>query len=182
MDDHGAIAEFCQLLFTLLVPHADDFGRLHGDPATIKRVVHPSSPRPVGEFAAALACLDHVELIDWYTVDQKRYIQIEQFEQHQRLERRNPSRIPDEGGANWRRSEDRGENATFIGDKKEEKERSKEKEERRTELKRRELKASNEIVNPRGYRRLCPHVRDARTRRRALPDARGRAARQVVGS
>jgi hypothetical protein len=91
----GPLAEFCQTLFPLLVPHSDDFGRLQGDPFTVKHVCHPSSPRSLTEFADALRYLHSVDLIIWYTVEGKRYIQIQQFDPHQQgLHKRTRSNFP----------------------------------------------------------------------------------------
>jgi hypothetical protein len=90
----GDLAEFCQSLFPLLVSHSDDYGRLAGDPYTVKHVCHPSSPRPLTDFDAALRFLDAVELIDLYTVFNRQYLQIEQFAQHQHLKLCKRSAIP----------------------------------------------------------------------------------------
>jgi hypothetical protein len=91
----GPIAEFCQALYPLLVIHTDDFGRLQGDPFTIKHLCHPSSPRSADEFLAALKWLHAVDLIIWYVVEGKRYIQIEQFDLHQQgLHKRTRSNFP----------------------------------------------------------------------------------------
>src|SRR5262245_35943674 len=83
VDHGGPLGEFCQSLYPLLIPHSDDFGRLQGDPFTVKYVCHPSSPRSIHEFAGALEALHAVGLICWYTVEGKRYIQVQQFEPHQ---------------------------------------------------------------------------------------------------
>ena len=92
----GPLAEFCQTLFLLMVPHSDDFGRLQGDPFTVKYVCHPSSPRTIEDFTRALQQLEAVQLIDWYTVDAKRYVQIRQFDPHQPgLHKRTQSRFPE---------------------------------------------------------------------------------------
>jgi hypothetical protein len=91
----GPLAEFCQALYPLLVAHTDDFGRQQGDPFTVKHVCFPCSPRSREEFAAGLEHLARVGLIDWYLVANKRYIQIEQFEEHQQgLHKRTRSMFP----------------------------------------------------------------------------------------
>jgi len=92
----GMLGEFCQSLYPLLIPHADDFGRLQGDPFTVKYVCHPSSSRTIQEFSTALGSLHAVGLICWYTVGGKRYIQIQQFEPHQQgLHKRTHSIFPE---------------------------------------------------------------------------------------
>src|SRR4030095_9572360 len=73
------VAEFCQLLYTLLVVHSDDHGRLHGGPRTIKLLTLPASPRVEREFAIALRALHRVRLIHWYTAAGRQVLAIEQF-------------------------------------------------------------------------------------------------------
>lgn len=96
----GALAEFCQTLFPLLVSHTDDFGRLQGDPFTVKHMCHPSSPRTMPEFAEGLRHLHDVDLIVWYAVDGKRFIQIQKFDPHQQgLHKRTRSNFPRPGNS-----------------------------------------------------------------------------------
>ncbi len=99
-DAAGPLAEFCQLLYPLIVAHADDFGRLQGDTFTIKHMCFPSSPRSVDDFSAALAYLNHSGMIARYEVDGKRYLQIENFDQHQTgLYKRTASKFPEITGS-----------------------------------------------------------------------------------
>lgn len=93
----GKLAEFCQLLFGLVVIHTDDFGRLQGDAQTVKFLVFPGSPRKLPEFETALVHLHNVELITLYTDDSGRiYLQVNNFEPHQSgLHKRTKSRFPD---------------------------------------------------------------------------------------
>lgn len=95
----GALAEFCQSLFPLLVAHADDAGRLPGDLFTVKHLVIPASPRKLPALEAALVALARVGLIDWYsetTEEPPKYIQIQRFEDHQYLKghEARPSKYP----------------------------------------------------------------------------------------
>ncbi len=91
----GRMTEFCQALYPLLNAHADDFGRLPGDPFTVKHVCHPTSRRSVNDFALALQHLDHVGLVRWYEVDGGTYVQITKFDDHQwGLKKRTTSRFP----------------------------------------------------------------------------------------
>jgi hypothetical protein len=104
----GALCEFCQVLYPLIVSHADDFGRLQGDPFTVKHQCHPTSPRMIDQFAEALQWLHEVGLIVWYSVNYgsggsgRKYIQIVNFEAHQQgLHKRTRSafpRVPDSSG------------------------------------------------------------------------------------
>lgn len=89
------MGEFCQALYPLLVSHSDDFGRLQGDPFTVKAKCFPASPRLLDEFKTALTHLDGIGLIVWYLISGKRYIQICDFERHQQgLHRRTRSQFP----------------------------------------------------------------------------------------
>jgi hypothetical protein len=92
----GPLAEFCQLLYPLIVAHADDFGRLQGDTFTIKHMCFPSSPRSVDDFSTALAYLHASGMVIRYEIDGKRYIQINSFDQHQTgLYKRTASKFPE---------------------------------------------------------------------------------------
>lgn len=76
----GRLGEFAQLLYNLLVPHTDDFGRMSGDAFTVKHAVFPTSPRKETEFVAALSALRAAGLIQWYVVpDGRQVIQIVDF-------------------------------------------------------------------------------------------------------
>lgn len=104
----GELGEFCQSLYPLIVSHADDFGRLQGDPFTVKHQCHPTSPRSIAEFTDALRLLHEVGLIVWFSVGNgsgtpgRHYIQVVNFEAHQQgLHKRTRSgfpRVPDDSG------------------------------------------------------------------------------------
>lgn len=79
----GQLAEFCLQLFPLLVVHSDDYGRLDGDPETVKLVCDPGSPRPVSEFAAALVQMETLSLVRRYDVAGTAWLQIVKFDEHQ---------------------------------------------------------------------------------------------------
>ena len=89
------LGEFCQALYPLLVAHADDFGRLEGDPYTIKHAVVPASPRNVSEVDQALALLESVGLI----ARSQEVLQVIDFDRHQvGLHKRTESRLPEVSG------------------------------------------------------------------------------------
>ena len=95
----GKLGEFAQTLYLLLIPHSDDYGRLEGDPFTIKHLVFPASPRSEGDFETALQAMAKVKLIEWYGNDGQRFVQITQFERHQSgLHKRTKSAFPDPDG------------------------------------------------------------------------------------
>jgi hypothetical protein len=92
----GKLGEFCQVLFPLLISHADDFGRLAGDAFTVQALVFPTSPRKESEFEVALVTLTHVGLIQRASVGGEWVIQIIGFDGHQPgLTRRTKSRYPE---------------------------------------------------------------------------------------
>jgi hypothetical protein len=95
----GRLAEFAQQLYPLLLAHADDYGRQHGDIFTVKHAIDPSSPRSDADFAIALKCLHNVGLIVWYEVGERKFIQITNFDQHQAgLHKRTAPRFPEVPG------------------------------------------------------------------------------------
>lgn len=98
--------EFAQLLFVLLVPNSDDFGRMKGDAFTVKFRIFPGSTRPEAEFERALDDLAGVGLIDRYTVDGEIFLQVNKFEDHQQnLHKRTSSKFPESPGMSGAREE-----------------------------------------------------------------------------
>lgn len=88
----GPLAEFCQILFTLIVAHADDFGRLSGDTFTVKFAIVPASPRTEEEVGQALDLLRDAGLLRWDGAT----IQVENFDTHQSgLHKRTQSMFPE---------------------------------------------------------------------------------------
>lgn len=95
----GRLAEFSQLLFTLIVSHTDDWGRMAGDPFTVKHAVFPTSSRREDDFADALAAMSRVGLIKWFDADGVQVVQIVNFDAHQvGLHKRTPSKFPEFSG------------------------------------------------------------------------------------
>lgn len=90
------MAEFCRVLFVLLVAHADDHARLQGDELTVKLQVDPISPRKLPDFVAALHLLHEVGLILWYQVGDRKVIEIVKFSDHQDLKGhdKRPAKLP----------------------------------------------------------------------------------------
>jgi len=88
------LAEFAQLLYPLLMIHADDYGRFDGDPWTVKQVVLPASPRPPQNFEQALAALTKVGLLIRYGVAGRTYYEVNNFKKHQHLKFQAPSEFP----------------------------------------------------------------------------------------
>lgn len=88
--------EFFQLLFTLLIPHVDDFGRMSGDSFTIHLQVFPGCSRIDADFEAALQAMHEVQLVTLYVVKDDIWLQVNKFQDHQQgLANRTASKIPD---------------------------------------------------------------------------------------
>lgn len=99
------LAEFCHALYPLLIAHSDDFGRLQGDSFTVKHAIEPTSPRLLQDFEAGLQAMDEVDLIQWYGTNGRKFIQIQDFEEHQTgLHKRTKSAFPDPPRAVSRKS------------------------------------------------------------------------------
>jgi hypothetical protein len=91
----GKLAEFAQSLYPMLVANSDDFGRMDGDPFTVKHAVFPTSARKEDEFRTALDALRRVGLIALYEVGDRIVLQIMEFDKHQPgLHRRTESEFP----------------------------------------------------------------------------------------
>ena len=88
--------DFEKLLFTWMIPHSDDFGRLDGDPEIVKAIAMPLSKKNPKEFEKALGKIAEAGLIGWYETDHQCVIEVFQFDQHQvNLHKRTASRFPD---------------------------------------------------------------------------------------
>ena len=95
----GKLGEFCQSIYPLLVAHSDDFGRLAGDPFTVKHAICPTSTRQLLDVIKALTALHNVGLVHWYEVDGRKCLQILDFDAHQvGLHKRTQSKYPDISG------------------------------------------------------------------------------------
>jgi len=146
----GPLVEFCHALYPLLIPHTDDFGRLQGDPFTVKHQCYPASVRSLDDFAAALGYLHKVELIAWYAVAGKRFIQVTNFGPHQcGLHKRTKSHFPEFPGIS-------GNFREFPS------------EEKGTELKGTEGKRTEEEQRPATQKPLPTRIADAKAHTEAL--------------
>lgn len=97
---------FHMLLFTWMIPHADDFGRLFGSPLKIKALVVPMLDKTIKEVEEALCYLHREGLINWYEINGDQFIQIENFDKHQTgLHKRTKSKFPEPPGNSGKFSE-----------------------------------------------------------------------------
>ncbi|SPY16938.1 putative prophage replication protein O [Paenibacillus polymyxa] len=87
---------FDMLLFTWMIPHTDDFGRLAGSPAKVKALVVPMLDKLVSDVKESLHRLQSAGLIEWYEADGQKVVQVVNFEAHQQgLHKRTRSKFPD---------------------------------------------------------------------------------------
>lgn len=90
------LSVYSALLFTWMIPHTDDFGRMYGNARRVKAVVVPMRD----DFTAdtVMDCLDELisaQLIEIYKVKGDFYIQLPEFEAHQTgLHKRTKSKFP----------------------------------------------------------------------------------------
>lgn len=119
-------------LFTWIIPHLDDWGRITADVEKLKALVVPRRDEiKIKDIKSALTEMEDHFLIVLYTANGESYLQFEQFEKHQTgLHKRTPSKIPDPKAAS---DKDSGKFPEIPGN-------SRPREEKRTEEKRREEK------------------------------------------
>lgn len=92
----NSLSLFGRLLYTWMIPHADDFGRLPGSPIKIKALVVPMFDETIKDVGAALQDMHQLGIIAWYEVGGEKFIQITNFEDHQQgLHKRTKSKFPD---------------------------------------------------------------------------------------
>ena len=85
-----------RLLFTWLILHCDDEGRMAGSVQTVKAVVLPMADCSFAEIEKWLADMRKVGLIRWYRVEGKKYIEIIKWGDFQTFHgvSKSPSRLP----------------------------------------------------------------------------------------
>lgn len=92
----NSLSLFGRLLYTWMIPHADDFGRLPGSPAKVRVLVVPFCDETIRDVENELADMNRIGIIRWYEVDGERFIQIVNFENHQQgLHKRTKSKFPE---------------------------------------------------------------------------------------
>jgi hypothetical protein len=84
------ISAFARLLFIGLWNFADDYGRMEFSPRRIKMQIFPADNLDISALFGEIMG----ELVEVYTVENKEFLQINGFEKHQKVDRRNPSKFP----------------------------------------------------------------------------------------
>lgn len=83
-----------RLTFIGLWTHADDAGRAVDDPRLIKAAVWPLDDRTASDIELDLKLLSESSLITRYVLNQKRYLAIAGWKEHQRINRPTDSKLP----------------------------------------------------------------------------------------
>ncbi|WP_202495599.1 hypothetical protein [Streptomyces sp. SID4982] len=88
-----------RLTFIGLWTHADDAGRCIDDPRLIKAALWPLDDRTASDIETDLKLLSESSLITRYVLNQKRYLAVTGWDEHQRINRPTASKLPapDEG-------------------------------------------------------------------------------------
>lgn len=74
-----------KLLFTWMIAHADDEGRLRGEPAYIKATVVPMTNWSLKKIESYLKEIENVELINWWTQKDEKFIEFIKWNEHQSI-------------------------------------------------------------------------------------------------
>lgn len=74
-----------KLLFTWMIAHADDEGRLRGEPAYVKATVVPLTNWSLKKIESYLREIEHVELINWWTQKDEKFIEFIKWGEHQSI-------------------------------------------------------------------------------------------------
>ena len=72
----NSMSLFARLLYTWMIPHSDDFGRLPGSPMKVKALVVPMAEQTKDDVEQAIREMVEQKLIDWYEVDGKLYMRL----------------------------------------------------------------------------------------------------------
>lgn len=83
-----------RLTFVGLWTHVDDAGRCVDDPRLIKAAVWPLDDCTAGDVEGDLKALTESSLITRYMLNRKRYIAVTGWDEHQRINRPTPSKLP----------------------------------------------------------------------------------------
>jgi hypothetical protein len=83
-----------RLTFIGLWTHVDDAGRCVDDPRLIKAAIWPLDDRTAADIEIDLKALTESSLITRYTLNRKRYLTVTNWDEHQRINRPTPSKLP----------------------------------------------------------------------------------------
>jgi len=84
-----------KLLFTWLIPHADNRGRLRAEPGLVRNQVIPHETASDADVACWLRQMHELGLIVLYEADGGHFLELTAWRKHQRLDRMQRSDLPD---------------------------------------------------------------------------------------
>ncbi len=88
------LSDFAALLFSWLIPHADDYGILPGSAKKIKALVIPMRKQTPDQVEIALKEIQTAKLIWRYIYNDQEYLQFCSWEDHQDIHKRTSSKNP----------------------------------------------------------------------------------------
>lgn len=93
----NSLSDFAGLLYTWIIPHLDDFGKIEGDATVIKALVVPLRPQSIEEVEQALQeILMQVRSVERYEVNEKFILRYKNFDEYQiGLSKRTKSKFSD---------------------------------------------------------------------------------------
>lgn len=83
---------FSALLYTWIIPHCDDFGRMDGDAALVKAIVFPLFTCTIEDVEKSLKELNRLKLVDFYDTDSGRFLEITNFRKFQTFKKDRPKK------------------------------------------------------------------------------------------
>ena len=86
-----ALTPLARLLFIGILNFADDYGRMRFDLLSIKLRILPTDPT---DCAGEIGELRRESLVTTYEVDGQRYLHVNNFSKHQKVDKRTESRLP----------------------------------------------------------------------------------------
>jgi hypothetical protein len=90
----GNLSRDAQLMFIGLISQADDDGRQRGAAALFRSALWPYDPPELGDVEGWLTELLGTGMVVQYEADRQTYLQICNWEKHQRVQKRTPSKLP----------------------------------------------------------------------------------------
>ena len=129
------VSEFAALLFTWTITHCDDYGHMDANPKIVKAIVVPLRDQTAEDVAKALKELEEKKLIRFYEADGRKYLEIDKWDAHQTFKTDRPlmqhSPLPDDewdaGNQTETKRKPKGNNARLREVKRSEVKRSEEK-------------------------------------------------------
>jgi hypothetical protein len=89
-----ALSDKSRLLYLMMYPHSDDFGRMEAEPSAVKMIAVPGLDWSFKDIEACLSELSTGLLIEIYEIEGQKYLQIVAFDDHQTFARARVENYP----------------------------------------------------------------------------------------